>query len=69
MYRLGSRFRVNETFQISEHYKQKRLAMLDQMYLSIIEYSKHDWLSAFGHTILCYSRATDGTFILYLLFV
>ena len=40
-YRLGSRFRVNETYQISERYsvqmkaamKQKRLAMLGQMYL------------------------------------
>ena len=49
--RLGSRFRINETSQISEHYsvqmkavmKQKRLVMLGQMYFSIIEYLKHDW--------------------------
>ena len=41
--RLGSRTRVNETSQISERYsvqmkaamKQKRLAMLDQMYLDV----------------------------------
>ena len=55
-YRLGSRFRVNETSQISERYsvqmkaamKQKRLVMLVQMYLSMIDYPKHDWHSAFG---------------------
>ena len=41
VYRLGSRFRVNETSQISERYsvqmkaamKQKRFVMLGQMYL------------------------------------
>ena len=57
-----SRFRVNATSQISERYsvqvkaaiKQKRLAMLDQMYLSMIE----DWFSASGHKMLCYRRAT-----------
>ena len=73
---IGSRFRVNETSQISERYsvqmkaamKQKRLAMLDQMYLSMIEYSEHDWLSAFAHKMLCYSRATVATFILNLLY-
>ena len=70
--RLGSRFRVYETSQISGRYsvqmkaavKQKRLAMLDQMYLSMIECPKHDWHSAFVHKRLCYSRATNGTFIL-----
>ena len=49
-YRLGSRFLVNETYQISDCYsvqmkaamKQKRLVMLGQVYLSIIEYQKHD---------------------------
>ena len=74
-YRLGSRFRVNETSQISERnsvqmkaaMKQKRLAILDHMYLSMIECSKHDWNSAFGHKMLCYSRATAGTLILNLL--
>ena len=64
--RLGSRFRVYETSQISGRYsvqmkaavKQKRLAMLDQMYLSMIEDSKHVWLSVFGHKMLCYTDAT-----------
>ena len=73
--RLGSRFRVNETSQISERYsverkaamKQKRLVMC-QMYLSKIEYPKHDSHSAFGHKRLCYSRATFWTFILNLLY-
>ena len=73
--RLGSRFRFNETSQILERYsverkaamKQKRLVMLDQMYLSMNEYQKHDWQSAFGYKRLCYSRATAGTFILNLL--
>ena len=54
--RLGSRFGVNETSQISEHnsvqmkaaMKQKRLVMLGQMYLAMIEYPKHDWHSGFG---------------------
>ena len=74
--RLCSRFRVNETSQISERYsvhmkvamKQRRLAILGQMYFSMIEYPKHDWHSAFGHKMLCYSRATAGTFILNLLY-
>ena len=44
--------------------KQKRLLMLGQMQLSMIEYLKHDWHSAFGHKRLCYSRATAGTFYL-----
>ena len=48
--------------------KQKRLVMLDQMFLLMIEYPKHDWHSAFGHKILCYSRATGVTFILNLLY-
>ena len=50
-YRLGSRFCVNETSQISERcsvqmkaaMRQKRSVMLDQMYLSMIEYPKHYW--------------------------
>ena len=60
--RLGSRFRVNETYQISDRYsvqikaamKQKRLVMLVQMYLSIIEFP--NWHSAFGDKRLCYCR-------------
>ena len=44
--------------------KQKSLLMLGQMYLSMIEYSKHDWHAAFSHKRLCYRRATAGTFIL-----
>ena len=71
-YRLGSRFRVNETSQTSERYsvqmkaaiKQKKFMMLSQMYFSMIEYPKFDWYSAFGHKRLCCSRATAGTFIL-----
>ena len=70
--RLGSRFRVNKTSQISERYsvqmkaamKQKRFVILVQMYLSMIEYPEDDWDSAFSHKRLCYSRATAGTFIL-----
>ena len=74
--RLGSRFPVNETSQISERYsvqmktamKQKRLVMLGQMYLSMIEYLKHDWHPAFGHKRLLYNRGTAGTYILNLLY-
>ena len=74
--RLGSRFRVNETSQIAGCYsvqmkaamKQKRLLMLGQMYLLMIECPKHDWHSAFGDKRLWYSRATAGTFILNLLY-
>ena len=34
----------------------------------MIEYPKHDWHSAaFGHKMLCYSRATAAAFILSLL--
>ena len=73
---LGSRFRVNETSQTSEHYsdqmqavmKPKSWPILDQIYLSMIEYPKHDWHAAFGHKRLCYRRATAGTFILNLLY-
>ena len=62
--RLGSRFRVNETSQISERYsvqikapmKQKRLVMFGQMYLSMIECPKHYWHTAFSHKRLCYWR-------------
>ena len=43
--------------------KEKRVVMLDQ-----IESPKHDWQSAFGHKRLCYSRATDGTFILNIIY-
>ena len=58
--RLGSRFWVNKTSQFSERYsdqmqdamKQKKMLMLDQMYLSMIEYSKHDWHAAFDHQTL-----------------
>ena len=65
-----------ETSQISECYsvkmkaamKQKRLVRLGQMFLTIIEYPKHDWHSVFGHKRLCYRRATAGTFILNLLY-
>ena len=74
--KLGSRFRVNETSQILEPYsvqmkaamKQKKIEILVQMYLSMIEYPKDDCDSAFGHKRLCYSRATAGTFILNLLY-
>ena len=70
-------YRVNETSQISEHYsvqmkadmKQKRLVMLGQIYLSMIEYQKHDWYSAFGQKRLRYSRAMARTFILNLLYM
>ena len=48
--------------------KQKRLLMLGQIYLLMIECPKHDWHSAFGDKRLCYSRATAGTFILNLLY-
>ena len=75
-YRLGSRFWVNETSQISERYndqmqavmKQNICPMFGQMYLSMIEYPKHDWHAVLGHKRLCYRRATAGTFILNLLY-
>ena len=74
--RLGSRFWVNETSQISERYsdqmqaimKQRICPMFGQMHLSMIEYPKHDWHAAFGHKRLCCRRATAGTFILNLLY-
>ena len=74
--KIASKFCVNETSQISERYsvqikaamKQKRFVILVQMYLSMIEYAKHDWDSEFGHKRLCYSRATAGIFILNLLY-
>ena len=49
--------------------KQKRLALLDQITLSMIEYPEYDWHLVFGHKRLCYSRATTGTFILNLLYL
>ena len=74
-YRLGSRFWVNETSQISEHYsdqmqavmKQQSCPIVGQMYLWIIECPKHDWHAAFGHKRLCYRRAIARTLILNLL--
>ena len=42
--------------------------MLGKVYLSMIEYQKHDWHSAFGYKKLRYSRATAGNFILNLLY-
>ena len=71
-YRLGSRFWVNETSQISERYndqmqavmKQNICSMFVQMYLSMIEYPKHDWHAVLGHK----RRATAGSFILNLLY-
>ena len=61
VYRLGSRFWVNETSQISERYsnqrqavmKQKSCLMLAQMHISINECPKHDHHAAFGHKRLC----------------
>ena len=47
--------------------KQRRLLMLDQMYLSMIEYPQHDWHTVIGHKRLSYRRATAGPFILKLL--
>ena len=38
------------------------------MYLSMIEYQKHDWCSVFGKKRLCFSRATAGTFSLNLVY-
>ena len=75
-YRLGSRFWLYETSQIPECYsvqmqavmKQKSWPMLRQMYLSMIQYPRHDWHAAFGHKRLCCKRATAGTFILILLY-
>ena len=57
LYRLGSRFRVNETSQISDRYsvqmkaamKQNRLVILGQMYLSMIEYPKHYYVTETQH--------------------
>ena len=74
--RLGSRFWVNETSQISERYsdqikatmKQKSWLMLGLMNFSMIEYPKDTLHSSFGHKRLCYKRATAGTFILNLLY-
>ena len=48
--------------------EQKRLMMLEQLYLSIIEYPKYGWYGTFGHKRLCYRRATARTFTLKLLY-
>ena len=77
IYRVGSRFCVNETSQFSERYsvqreaatKQKRQVMLGHIDISMIEYLKHYWDVAFGHKRLCYERATAETFILNLLYI
>ena len=60
---FGALLRPNESC-----HEAKRLVMLGQMYLSTIEYPKHDSHSAFGHKRLCYSRATLGNFLLNLLY-
>ena len=48
--------------------EQKSWPILGQIYLSMIEYPKHDWHAAFGHRRLCYRRVTAGTIILNLLY-
>ena len=61
--RLGSRFWVNETSQISEHYSDQIQAVMKQrswlifclMYLSMIKKPKHEWHAVFD-TKIC---ATD----------
>ena len=48
--------------------KQERKLVLVQMYHSMIECLKYDWLLALGHKRLCHKRATVGTFTLNLLY-
>ena len=70
-YRLGLKFRVNETYQVSVRYSvQMKAAMKKkkfcQVYVSIIEYQNKN-LTETKHLVekrLCYSCARSGTFIL-----
>ena len=78
MYRVGSRFCVNETetSQFSERHsaqmkatkKQKRQLIIGHTDISMIECLKYYQDVAFGPKRLCYERATAGTFILNLLY-
>ena len=44
-------------------YAAKKMGDVGSVYISMIEYPKNKWLSAFGYKRLCYNRTTAGTFM------